>query len=142
MFFKKESKQPTFDNININTILGEGLEFSNGNIKGCGDVRIDGILIGDVDINGGLIISDTGYVRGNINATYAQISGKLEGDVLVTGMLQLTKMANIQGDVECGSLSVEESAVFCGMCTMTGKNEKRKPKGKTLEGGFELVGQN
>ncbi len=126
MFTRKVAKKPDFEN--INTLLGEGIEFSEGNIKGCGNVQIDGILFGDVDIDGNLVIGETGYIKGNVNATYAKVSGRLEGDVMVTGLLHVTQMGNLQGDIECGSIIIEENAVFCGVCNMMGKSEKRRAK--------------
>ncbi len=126
MFSRKAAKKPDFEN--VGTLLGEGIEFSNGNIKGCGNIQIDGILNGDVDIEGSFVIGETGHVKGNVNCSSSQISGRLEGNIMVFGLLHLKDSGNVQGNIECGSIVIEENAVFCGKCNMTGKNEKRKAK--------------
>ncbi len=126
MFSIKGTKKPDMEN--MGTIIGEGIEFSNGVIKGCGNILVNGLIFGDVDIEGHLFIDEAGYIKGNINSTSATIAGRLEGDISVTGLLHLSKSCNVQGNIDCAVISIEEDAVFCGGCNMTGKNEQRKLK--------------
>jgi len=116
-YFKKPS-QPGDD---VNTYIGEGIELSSGNIKGCGSVRVDGIMSGSVDIDGDLFIGDAGHLKGSANANYAYITGRLDGSVFVSGLLHLTASANVQGDIGCTTILIEEGAIFSGSCRMAGK---------------------
>ncbi len=130
MFNIKTSRKA--DTETMGTVIGEGIEFSNGIIKGCGNVMVNGLIFGDVDIEGHLYVDEAGYIKGNVSATSSTIAGRLEGDIAVTGLLHLTKCCNIQGNIECAVISIEEDAVFCGRCHMTGKNEQRKLKHEIL----------
>jgi len=116
-YLKKSS--PAGDN--VNTYVGEGIELTSGNIKGCGSVRVDGIMSGNIDIDGDLFIGDAGHLKGNANANYAHITGRLDGSIFVTGLLHLTSSSNVQGDVGCTTILVEEGAVLGGSCRMAGK---------------------
>ncbi|MCL2874621.1 MAG: polymer-forming cytoskeletal protein [Defluviitaleaceae bacterium] len=120
--YLKKSTEPGGD---VSTFVGEGIELSSGNIKGCGSVRVDGIMSGNVDIDGDLFIGDAGHLKGNASANYAYITGRLDGSVFVTGLLHLTSSANVQGDIGCTTILIEEGAVFGGNCRMAGKVVER-----------------
>ena len=117
----KYLKKSAPDGDNVNTFVGEGIELTSGNIKGCGSVRVDGIMSGNVDIDGDLFIGEAGHLKGNANANYAHITGRLDGSIFVTGLLHLTSSANVQGDIGCTTILVEEGAVLGGSCRMSGK---------------------
>ncbi len=129
MFTKK--RQADFES--VGTLVGEGITFDSGSIKGCGNVRIDGILFGDVDVDGSVVVGDAGYIKGNINANFAQISGRLEGNVRVTGLLHLTGTGQVQGNIECITIHIEENAVFSGSCSMLGNSPEKRKSQKEAE---------
>ena len=49
-----------------------------GEIKSDGDFRIDGNLEGNLKTKGKVIIGSGGFVKGNIDATYADVEGKID----------------------------------------------------------------
>ncbi len=125
-FMKAKSvSKPDFEN--YTSFLNEGITIRDGTIKGVGAVKIDGIIFGDIDIDGSIVIGETGYIKGNVNSTSLMVAGKLEGDVHVSGLVHLCETCNVQGNIECNLIKIDQSAIFCGSCSMTGKNEKRKP---------------
>ena len=109
-----------------------------GEIKSEGDFRIDGTLEGTLKTNGRVIIGTDGFIKGNVDATNADIEGKFSGQLLVTKTLTVKATANISGDVTIGKLSVEPGASFNATCSMKGAvkelkkpNEKQKTSEKT-----------
>ncbi len=114
MFDKKLPEPPKKD---IETILEASVDVK-GNLKSEGNVKIDGKLIGDVNIGGHLILGDPAEVRGNINAYGATISGTVTGNVKVKTLLELTETAKIVGDIDVAELKVAEGALLIGECIM------------------------
>lgn len=102
--------------ISIN-IISKGTEIQ-GNIISQGDMRIEGVLQGDLTSKARIVIGDSGEVKGNIHANDAVISGKVMGNVLVGELLFLKATAKIYGDISVGKLVVENGAEFNGACKM------------------------
>ena len=60
--FKKNNKQQPLE-INqqeISTIIGEGYIFT-GELQGASVIRIEGKIIGNVNVDGGVILGEKGY---------------------------------------------------------------------------------
>ncbi len=93
-----------------------------GEIKSSGDIRIDGKLVGNIDIKGRLVIGTTGIVDGDIICKNCDVSGKIIGKVKINELLSLKASANIEGDIVTNKLSIEPGAVFTGTCKMNGKD--------------------
>ncbi|WOC41140.1 polymer-forming cytoskeletal protein [Polaribacter sp. HL-MS24] len=109
-----------------------------GDIKSDGDFRIDGTLEGSLITNGRVIIGVEGFVKGNIEASNADIEGKISGKVLISKTLTIKATSLITGDVIVGKLSVELGATFNATCSMKGAvkelnqaNEQQKLSEKT-----------
>ncbi|MCL2388347.1 MAG: polymer-forming cytoskeletal protein [Defluviitaleaceae bacterium] len=79
-------------------------------------MRIDGTVIGDIDIDGLLNISETGRIDGNISAGSARVAGRIFGNVQCRNALHLAATADVTGDVLTATLIVDEGAIFTGRC--------------------------
>ena len=98
-----------------------------GEIKSDGDFRIDGTLEGNLVTEGRVIIGNDGFVKGNVEATNADIEGKISGKLIVNKTLTVKATANLSGEVIVGKLSIEPGAAFnatCAMKTPTPNKEK------------------
>ena len=69
----------------------------NGEINSTGDLRIDGILNGNITTKGKIVVGDTGSIKGEIQCKSADILGKVEGKIFVTELLSLKSTANVTG---------------------------------------------
>ena len=74
-----------------------------GDIVASGDFRLDGLLEGNIQLNGKLVIGDSGVVNGNLS---------------VKELLSLHASARVRGDILINKLSIEPGAVFSGKCRM------------------------
>ena len=89
-----------------------------GDIVATGDFRLDGMLEGNIQLNGKLVVGDTGTVKGNIMCQNANIIGSVDGNLSVKELLSLHSTARITGDILINKLSIEPGAVFTGRCRM------------------------
>ena len=97
-----------------------------GDIESDGDIRMDGVLEGNLNCKGRVVIGPEARVKGTINSRNAEILGYVEGEITVTDLLSLKATAQITGDLTMGKFSVEPGARFTGTCKMNG-SEKNLP---------------
>jgi cytoskeletal protein CcmA (bactofilin family) len=114
--FQKTNKSNPIESVSIN-LIGNGTTIT-GDIKSSGDIRIDGILNGNITINGKLVIGSTGKIEGNIICQNADISGEIKGKINVSELLSLKSTAKLVGDIITGKISIEPNALFTGTCNM------------------------
>ena len=100
------------------TVIGEGFTIHAARLTGTdsGSMRIDGNVIGNVEIDGVLNLSDTGFVDGDVIAESARIAGRVLGNIQCTNALHLASTAEVMGDILTGTLIVDDGVVFHGFC--------------------------
>ena len=121
MFSRKEEVQ--FDK--VETLIGKNTQFK-GDIFGGGTVRVDGALEGRISTKGDVVVGGSGKVKADIEAKNILIAGLVEGNVNVTGKMEITNTAKISGDLRVGVLSIEEGATLDGNCNMLVGNKTEK----------------
>lgn len=100
-----------------------------GNITADSDFRIDGLIEGELQCSGKVVIGEAGRMKGSIICQNAEILGLLDGKITCHQQLSLRVSGKIQGDVHTKTLIVEPGAVFNGTCSM-GNTEKTVPHSK------------
>lgn len=88
------------------------------------DFRVDGIIEGDLQCAGKVVIGEQGNMKGTVVCQSAEIQGHLEGKINVKQELKLHATANLQGEVKTKTLIVEPNAIFNGTCEMGKKAEE------------------
>lgn len=114
------SKSKTTDNKSSNvstTLIGSGTVIT-GNIESSGDIRIDGILKGNLFGKAKIIIGPDCIIEGDIIGQQADILGRVEGRIQINDQLHLRDKAIILGDIHAAKLLVEPTASFNGQCRM------------------------
>ena len=89
-----------------------------GNISADSDFRIDGLIEGDLNCTGKVVIGEAGRIKGTVVCQQAEILGLMEGKILCHQQLSLRASGKIQGDVQTKTLIVEPGALFNGTCSM------------------------
>lgn len=115
----------------LDTLIGPNSVFK-GNIESGGSVRIDGVLKGNLDVRGDVIIGKDGEVQGNIEADNIFISGAVDGNVTTTGMLKLFSTARLHGDIIVSSFVSDIGGVFHGQCNMLIPDNSETQSVKTI----------
>jgi cytoskeletal protein CcmA (bactofilin family) len=118
MFNKTMAKNNLTDNPSVN-IVGAGTVI-DGDIKTNGDMRIDGILTGSINVKGKLVVGTSGNVEGEIICQNADVSGTIKGKIGVAELLSLKASAKLTGDIITNKIAVEPGATFSGSCSMGG----------------------
>jgi cytoskeletal protein CcmA (bactofilin family) len=107
-----ETETPAINLINTGTEI-------TGDVKSTGDIRIDGTLTGNLNTKGKVVIGPTGKVNGEVMCKNSEVSGTVEGKIIVTQLLILKASSKIFGDIATTKLSIEPGAVFSGNCKMS-----------------------
>jgi len=105
------------DNGTAVNLISQGTEIT-GDIKSTGDIRIDGILNGNMNTKGKVVIGPTGRVKGEVECKNSEVSGLIDGKITVSQLLNLKASSKINGTIITNKLSIEPGAVFTGNCVM------------------------
>ena len=116
----------TSDSAHEHNRIVEGAVFE-GSIQSPVDIRVDGIIKGNVRIQGKLVVGPTGSVEGEVVAAEASIAGKVRGSLEVKGLTTLAQTAQVQAELYTGQISIEAGAQFSGNCHMGPKEPISKP---------------
>lgn len=112
MFGKKGLKPSA-----IQTLIGESAVFE-GNLSFDGGCHIDGVVNGNVsgktDGLACLSISEQGRVLGNVEVPRLALSGKVEGNVIVSDRAELGPTARVNGDVYYNLIEIAAGAEING----------------------------
>lgn len=117
MFNKEKNSGTDKAFSNSATLISAGTVLK-GDLKSENDLRIDGTIQGDVHSQAKVVIGPSGVIEGNIEGVYADISGKLVGNVLAKEMVQLRTKCYVQGNITAASLQIDAGAVFNGQSQM------------------------
>lgn len=97
-----------------------------GTIKTQSDIRIEGVLEGDVETSGKLIIGKEAKVKGKILCENAEIEGVFKGELRASRTLSLKSGCEIRGRIIIQKLIVESGAILNASCTMNFKENRNK----------------
>jgi len=104
----------------IHTLLGRGTLWKGEVISGENSLRIEGTVEGTITSEGEVTIAPTGIVRGTILAKHLIVTGRVEGVFKITECLEIHGTGCVEGEVELGSLVVDEGGILQGTCTRRG----------------------
>lgn len=119
--FNSKSKS-SFDetSTNASTLVGAGTTIT-GDIESNGDIRIDGVLKGNLKGRSKIIIGTDGVVEGDIEGVQADIMGQVTGKIKVQELLYLHGDTVVNGDIYAAKLQIDPTASFNGQCHMGAK---------------------
>ena len=92
------AKMNETDNSAAINLISQGTEIT-GDIKSAGDIRIDGILNGNMVTKGKVVIGPTGRVKGEVECKNSEVSGLIDGKITVTQLLNLKTASKIIGTI-------------------------------------------
>ena len=100
-----------------------------GNLESEGDMQIDGTIDGDIK-SFTLTVSESGVIRGTIDAEEVTIAGSVTGQIKARHVI-LVKGAKVIADLIQDRLSIEPGAFFEGNCSQY--PEENEPEAIQLE---------
>lgn len=114
-----KKQRRTLDKVGgISTVIGAGAIFT-GKLRGAENYVIYGMIEGDCNLDGTLVIEEGGRWLGRIKALNVIIAGEVTGDVFAEKKLELAPTAKIKGTLTGPVIVIAEGAVIEGSIKMT-----------------------
>ncbi len=85
-----------------------------GNISGPGDLELDGELVGDIVIDGLLVIAEKGSVQGKASAGNMVLAGRVQGKIMVRDRIEVRSSGRMEGNIICQKIAIAEGAFMDG----------------------------
>ena len=117
----------------LSAFIDQGSEFE-GKLTFRDTVRVDGCFRGEISSENTLVVGDTGEIFATVRSRNVLIAGSITGNVFARDRLVLHKSARLEGDVEAGSLQIEEGAVLNGRVKMNPPDARPGPVAKPPAG--------
>lgn len=99
------------------TVIAQGITVT-GTLRGEGVIQVEGVVEGEFDLTGAVIVAETGLVRGPITADVVRVAGRVEGSIRAREHMRLEPTGSLEGDVTTASLVVEDGGRLNGRSTM------------------------
>jgi cytoskeletal protein CcmA (bactofilin family) len=90
----------------------------SGQLSFQGPARIDGIVDGEIQCNGKLIIGEGAEIRAKISGQIVVIQGRVEGNVTAKEKVELIAPGRLYGNISAPRLVITDGVVFDGDCSM------------------------
>ena len=103
------------------TVVASGTSIT-GTMKGEGIIQVEGVVEGEIDLKGAVIVAPSGLVSGPVTADVIRIAGRVEGVVSARDHLFIEKTGSLQGDFTTVSLVVEDGGRLNGTASLPAKN--------------------
>ena len=93
-----------------------------GTLRFTDDLLVDGSVEGEITSDGVLTVGANASIQAGeknkvaVRTQSAIIHGKVVGDIVVTDRVELAATAEVVGDITAAKISIQEGAVFVGMC--------------------------
>ena len=128
-----ESKAPGNDHSDITTLISGGTEIE-GDIRFRGNVHVEGTIKGNITSDSGMLQLVKGSsVTGNIRAADVRIDGLVNGDVYASDRLELSRNAEINGNIYYDVMEMVAGAAINGRMERMHKTGELLPKGDEAE---------
>ncbi len=103
------------------TLIAKGCVVS-GKLKLESDIQVDGRVDGQLNVDGALVISESGYIKGEVFAKRLVVNGTLEGSCHAE-RIQILSKGQVKGKIFSQNLSIEPGGKFYGETSELPKEE-------------------
>ena len=95
------------------TVFGKSARLE-GKFTIADSIQIECEVVGEINVEGRLVIEDKGIVRADVNTIDALIRGHYEGNMVATGKVEITSTGRVSGNIETDSLVISKGGLFNG----------------------------
>jgi len=120
----------------IHSLLGKDVLFKGEVHTNTHSFRVEGVVEGTIHSTGEVSIASGGLVKGTIFAKHLVVTGRAEGTMKISDCLEIHGTGFVEGDVEVGSLVVDEGGTLQGVCVR--KDHSRKDEANAVAKGGSL----
>lgn len=104
-----------FDGISINTLIGTG-SFIKGDVRIDGMVRLDGDLEGRLETPERVYVGSESRVKGDIIARSVVVCGIIQGDVIAPEGVKIESSGMVIGNILTTKMVVDSDVILHGKC--------------------------
>ena len=97
------------------TIIAEDV-IIDGDVKLDGDITVYGEIKGSLVTSGSVQLAKIGKIHVNVNCSFMEINGLINGDVFVDGSVELLSNCKLIGNIQYRALKIHDGAQFSGRC--------------------------
>ena len=120
---KKNNYRRTLDSVmRFSCAIGENTTI-NGQFTGGENIMVRGTVRGDSDVNGTIVIMDTGCWAGHLAADVVVIAGRVEGDVVAREKIEIVSGGHVIGDINSPIVAMESGSIHEGRIYMREKSQ-------------------
>jgi len=102
-----------------------------GNLRGDGELQVDGVIRGDVSV-ARLTIGESGQIEGSIHAESVDVRGRVTG-AITAKQVRLLATAHLDGDITHEQLTMEAGAFFQGRSLKFQRAATPLPSGDVID---------
>ena len=113
---ERPKPHPLRQPVGFETVLGANSTL-RGDLKSQANIRLDGTFEGNLEIEGNVLVGETGKITADINAKNVVIAGAVRGNVS-GNKVQLLRTSRVWGDISAAAITTEEGAFIDGKITM------------------------
>lgn len=85
-----------------------------GRLHGKGDLRVEGVLEGELELDGSVAVGPDGTLVGPVRAQGVEVAGEVHGDVLASESVAIRAGGRVQGDVRARRVAIDDGAALHG----------------------------
>jgi cytoskeletal protein CcmA (bactofilin family) len=115
--FRRKTDQPSIDVSRMSSLIATGVEIA-GDVIVTDGVRIDGRVVGNVlakpESRGLLVLSEHGFIQGNVHVHDAVVNGTICGDIYAENFIELQANARVEGAIRYRTLQMTCGARVAG----------------------------
>ncbi len=101
------------DQLSVSAIVEEGCSVE-GRMSFSGTAKISGQFVGEIFTRDELVVTESGFVRADVEVGSIIIKGTFEGNIIAYNKVVMLPPAHFKGTVTAPSLKIEEGVVFEG----------------------------
>ena len=107
------------------SIVGEGTTV-DGTFRSDQSIRIRGAVQGEVESKRNVLVEDEAKVNAKITAQYIAVAGQVNGELTCPGKVEITPSGRVTGEINAGTLIMQEGAYFEGHLKMLNRGGPRE----------------
>lgn len=113
--------------VRFTSSVGEGTTFT-GSFSGGENIVVRGRVEGESDVQGAVVIAESGQWQGRLKANIVVVAGRVEGDITARDKIEILKGAHITGNLDCPHIAMETGAIHVGHLSMHGRLSRFEEK--------------
>ena len=109
MWTKEKNSNSALHGPNTTSFFAPGFRMI-GDIDSTNDVRVEGIIQGNITTSKKIIVGKSGQIIGNAKASQISIMGEIVGEVIATDIVVIGETGVVHGTIVCNKIKIDEGA--------------------------------